>query len=318
MTFKISKIIEKRNLWFGISALIIGLGIGLMGLRGLRGQPILNFGTDFAGGSTLVLKFDWLNEKYKQIGHNPELFQSETSKFIADIRSTLAPFGLENSSIQISGDQEVIIKTVQVTSDRSTHIREVLTARFGPIEVLEIDYIGPSMGAELRNQSLLIVVLVSAALMAYISWRFEFSYGIGALGATLHDALVMVSVASLFHIEVDTAFVAAILTILGYSINDTIVIFDRIRDNLKRIRNSKLSFDLSSVMNGAIVETLGRTINTVITVIIVLTALILFGGSTIRPFCMVLLIGTLTGTYSSIFIASPMMALAHKEPNPKG
>jgi preprotein translocase subunit SecF len=314
MIVKYWKIIEKRNLWFALSGLVILIGFGMMGMRMVHGQPILNLGSDFAGGNTMVLRFDWLNEKYKQIGHNPVAFQDESSKFIRSIRSVLGQFGLENSSIQISSDQEVIIKTTKVTEDKSTHIRDALTARLGPIEVLEIDYIGPSMGTELRNQSLLIIILVSVALMGYISWRFEFCYGVGALAATLHDALVMISIASIFHVEVDTAFVAALLTILGYSINDTIVIFDRIRDNLGKARASKQPFDLATVINVSIRETIGRTINTVVTVIIVLVSLIVFGASTLRPFCVVLLMGTLAGTYSSIFIASPMMAFAFKQP----
>ncbi len=313
MIVKYWKIIEKRNLWFALSGLVILVGFGMMGIRMVHGEPILNLGSDFAGGNTMVLRFDWLNEKHKQIGHNPVAFQDESSKFIGSIRSVLGQFGLENSAIQISSDQEVIIKTAKVTEDKSTHIRDALTARLGPIEVLEIDYIGPAMGAELRNQSLLIIILVSVALMGYISWRFEFCYGVGALAATLHDALVMISIASIFHVEVDTAFVAALLTILGYSINDTIVIFDRIRDNLGAARASKQPFDLATVINMSIRETIGRTINTVVTVIIVLVSLIVFGGSTLRPFCMVLLMGTLAGTYSSIFIASPMMAFAFRQ-----
>ncbi|NBV82820.1 protein translocase subunit SecF [bacterium] len=307
------KIIEKRNLWFAISGLVILLGFAMMGMRAVRSQPMLNLGSDFAGGNTMVLRFDWLNEKYKQIGHNPEAFQEESGKFIGSIRDVLSPFGLENSSIQISNDQEVIIKTAKVTQDKSAHIREALTARLGPIEVLEIDYIGPAMGAELRNQSVMIIIMVSVALMAYISWRFEFCYGVGALAATLHDALLMISLASIFHIEVDTAFVAALLTILGYSINDTIVIFDRVRDNISKARTAKHGFDLATILNISIRETLGRTINTVATVVIVLAALLAFGGSTLRAFCAVLLMGTIAGTYSSIFIAGPVMASAFKQ-----
>lgn len=317
MIAKYWKIIEKRNLWFALSGAVIVIGFALMGVRAVKGQSMLNLGSDFAGGNTMVLRFEWLNEKYKQIGHNPAEFQAESGKFIGNVREVLGQFGLENSAIQISADQDVIIKTTKVTVDQSAHIREALTARLGPIEVLEIDYIGPAMGVELRNQSMLIIVLVSVALMAYISWRFEFCYGVGALAATLHDALVMISVASIFHIEVDTAFVAALLTILGYSINDTIVIFDRIRDNIGKVRASKQPFDLATVINMAIRETIGRTVNTVLTVIIVLVSLIVFGGSTLRPFCVVLLMGTLAGTYSSIFIASPMMAFAFKAPEPQ-
>ncbi|NDC82509.1 protein translocase subunit SecF [bacterium] len=303
------KIIEKKNLWFSVSALLITIGFFLMGLRFIKNEPVLNFGSDFAGGSTMVLRFDGLAEKYRHSGRNKEKFQIESSKFIAEVRRVLEEFNLGNSSIQLSGDQDVVIKTAKVSSDQSLKIRGALTSRLGANEVLEIDYVGPSMGKELRNQAMVITVCVAIALMAYISWRFEFSYGWGALGATLHDALIMMSLASILGIEINSAFVAALLTILGYSINDTIVIFDRIRDNINMLKNQKQAINLVALVNQSIRETLGRTINTVLTVVIVLVALLIFGGETIRPFCIVLLMGTITGTYSSIFIASPVMIM---------
>ena len=313
MLIKRLKLIEKKNLWFGISGLIIAVGFGLMGVRWFRGESVLNFGTDFVGGSTMVLKFDALNEKYKAVGHTPE-FQKESTQFIAEVRSELGKFGLSKSMIQLSQDQEVIIKTVQMSNDKINQVREGLTQRLGPIEVLEIDYVGPSMGAELRRQAIMIVGLVSVALMGYITWRFEFAFGVGALAAALHDALILISVASIFRFEVDTAFVAAMLTILGYSINDTVVIFDRIRDNLIAARKAGRGFDFLSVVNNSIYETFGRTINTVVTVLLVLISLLIFGGGTMRAFVEVLFVGVLVGTYSSIFIASPWMVIAYREP----
>ncbi|NBV42242.1 protein translocase subunit SecDF, partial [bacterium] len=145
-------------------------------------------------------------------------------------------------------------------------------------------------------------------------WRFEFAFGVGALAAALHDALILISVASIFRFEVDTAFVAAMLTILGYSINDTVVIFDRIRDNLIAARKAGRGFDFLSVVNNSIYETFGRTINTVVTVLLVLISLLIFGGGTMRAFVEVLFVGVLVGTYSSIFIASPWMVIAYREP----
>ncbi len=304
--------IQKRMIWFGLSGLIILMGFGLMGIRAVQGHSILNFGSDFAGGTTLVLRFDWLTEKYKQLGHDSDALDQQSSKFIGDVRDTLAKFGLSNAMIQVSSDQDVIIKASLMNSDKSLQVREALTQRFGPIEVLEIDFVGPSMGAEMRSQAILIIAVVSLALMGYITWRFEFAYGVGALIATLHDALIMIAIASIFGMEIDTVFVAAVLTILGYSINDTIVIFDRIRENVKQVKRSAGSFDIMQIAAESVRETFGRTINTVATVVIVLLSLIVFGGATLRPFCVILLIGTLAGTYSSIFIASASMAVAYR------
>lgn len=311
MATKAWKIIEKRNFWFSISLFVICVGFGLMAMRVVNGASILNFGTDFAGGNTMVLRFDQLNDTYRQLGHDSTRYQQASSQFIVQVRSVLATFGLHNSTIQISGEQDVIIKTPKMTEDKSVAIRDSLTDKLGRTEILEIDYIGPAMGAELRTQAILIVILVCAALTAYISWRFELCYAVGAVGAVAHDALIMIAVASIFNMEIDTAFVAAVLTVLGYSINDTIVIFDRIRENLAKFRLNNQVFDLKEVLNTSIRETIGRTINTVLTVIIVLVALIVFGGSTIQNFCMALLVGILAGTYSSIFIASPLVAIAY-------
>lgn len=299
---KIIRIVEKKNLWFSLSILAIIAGFALMVPRALNSQPLLNYGIDFVGGSTMNLKFDALAATQAE-NHS----KAEGNKlFIEKVRTILQSFGLENSTIQITDNNEIQIKTPTLKNHKHEDILAVFSKELGHYEVLEIDYIGPSIGQELKKSSAWIVLLVSVLLMAYISFRFQLQYGIAALLSLLHDALFMVSFASIFHIEINTGFIAAILTVLGYSINDTIVIFDRVRENLKLHSSSQ---DFPTIINVSLIETLGRTINTVMTVLIVLVVLIFFGGATTHEFCIMLFAGVLVGTYSSLFIASPILAL---------
>jgi preprotein translocase subunit SecF len=305
---KIYKIIEKRNLWFALSVIVILIGFAAMFSRFLSEKStenILNYGIDFKGGTSLILKFDTLETA-------PTPLPKETSiSFISDLRFSLETFGLDKSRIQITNKKEVLIKTLDLKENRSRELLNQLKKDFGTIEILEIDLIGPTIGAELKSKSLLIILFVSLALLGYISLRFEFSYGISALAALLHDALVTISLASLLELEINTAFVAALLTILGYSINDTIVIFDRIRENVAQLGETD---EIIPIINISLSQTLARTINTSITTLIVITTLILLGGSTIKEFCITLLIGILAGTYSSLFIASPVLSKYLKKP----
>ena len=149
---------------------------------------------------------------------------------------------------------------------------------------------------------------MSLLLLAYISFRFELSFGIAALAAVIHDGLIIISFASILGLEINTTFIAALLTILGYSINDTIVIFDRIRENIEKLNDY---MPIKKLTNEALNQTLLRTINTSVTTIIVITSLITFGGSTIKEFCVVLLIGVISGTYSSLCVASPIIVRLH-------
>ncbi len=288
------KIVEKKNLWFTLSLLPILVGFGLMGYRYLNSMPVLNFGIDFSGGSTLNLKF---------ANH------TDTLSLITELRKTLKSIGLEQSSIQISDQKEVLIKTNLLDHAGSENILKTLREQMGQVEVLEIDFIGPSMGSELRQKSLWIVFIAVILLLIYITWRFEFSYGISAIIATLHDGLITISIASIFLFEINTEFVAALLTILGFSIMDTIVIFDRIRENVNHIK--KMEF--SSLVNLSLHQTWARTFNTTGTTLGAIVCLVLFGGATIKAFCLILLVGVVAGAYSSPFVAAPLLTLFHKE-----
>ncbi|MGE4169609.1 MAG: protein translocase subunit SecF [Candidatus Margulisiibacteriota bacterium] len=305
MSKRIFKIIEKRNLWFSISMLFTLIGLALMPIRAFQSKPMLNYGIDFVGGTTMTFKFDELNNRHLIAKQKNQTLKEVNTAFLNDIREALTPFGLENSDIQISQDQEVIIKTVNINQAKTIQIREALFQKLGNMETLEIDAIGPSMGSELRQRSIWILLIVFVALMLYIAWRFEWTFGIAALISLLHDALTTLAFASMFNLEINSAFVAAILTVLGYSLNDTIVLFDRIRENIKLLRKNDHS--LTFIANLSITQTMSRTINTTATVLLVVLCLIVLGGTTIKPFAVILFAGVVSGAYSTIFIASPTL-----------
>lgn len=295
----IYKILEKKNLWYSVSLIFILIGFSLMGLRAIQHQHVLDFGIDFIGGSTINLKINSLKETYKD---SPE----PAVQAIEDIREDLALLGQEKSPVQINDSfDEILIKTREISNDEINAFVHAVRERFESVEILEIDFIGPSIGAELREKSLVIVLTSSLLLLLFISWRFDFWYGVAAILAIIHDALITISFASIFHLEINTAFVAAILTIIGYSLNDTIVLFDRFRENLASVDLNQ--FSIVSVGNMSITQTLTRSLNTSITTLLVLISLIIFGGTTIHTFCLILLIGIISGTYSSIFIAAPFL-----------
>ncbi len=284
------KFIEKRNFWIFISAIIIIPGFINMGMKLVQSNPVLNYGIDFVGGNTFNLKLN-----------TPVVNQEKTSE---SIRNTLKDYDLDNSNIQFSNQNEVYIKTLAIEKNITSEILNSLKETIGEFEILEIDFIGPSIGNTLKKQALIITILITLTLLLYITFRFEINFGIASIAALIHDTLIVISLSSLFNLEINTAFIAALLTILGYSLNDTIVIFDRIREYLENSGNSE---ELTKITNLALNETLVRTINTSITTLLVILSLIFFGGSTIKEFCIILAIGILSGTYSSLCIASPIL-----------
>ncbi|MEK7298323.1 MAG: protein translocase subunit SecF [Candidatus Margulisiibacteriota bacterium] len=283
------KIIEKRNLWYALSWAIILIGVGMMAYRALHSRPVLNWGIDFTGGTSLVFRLD-----------SPP--KTSTVKTLQVVRQAVKPFGMEKSVIRMSGNDEISIKAPTLDMGRRGQLVTAIENVVGPVQLLEADLIGPTIGSELRQKSLIIMALVSVALLGYISWRFEFKFGLSALIALLHDAFVTLAFASIVGIEINAPFVAAFLTILGYSINDTIVIFDRIRENVMATKGHHSYTDIANI---SVNQTFWRSIATSSTTMLCVLSLLLFGGATLREFSMVLLVGILSGTYSSIFIASP-------------
>lgn len=270
-------IIKSRKIFYVISLVIILVGLVSLFTQGL------NLGIDFTGGNFVELKFK----------------QAVTAD---QIRSALAEHQLEDSKIQTSGENTYIIRTHALSQAESEKDFNAISEKLGGATMLRNQLVGPVVGKELTRQAILALAIASILMILYITWRFEFLQGISAIASLIHDVLVMVGFASLLQIEIDSTFVAAVLTIIGYSINDTIVIFDRIRENMRINRKE----ELADLVNKSLWQTMARSINTVLTVVFVLVALLLFGGSTIHNFISLLLIGVLAGCYSSIFSASPI------------
>ncbi len=230
---------------------------------------------------------------------------------IDKIRSTLEGIHLEGITIQQFGtktDYEYLIRTAESTEDLkglSGRVEDALQAAFGKgaFEVRRVEVVGAKVGKDLTQKGILAVVFSWIAMLAYIAWRFEFRFAVGGILALVHDTIITIGVFSLLNKEFSLVIVAALLTIIGYSINDTIVIYDRIRENRKK----NVRQDLGQLINASINQTLSRTILTVLTVVIVLAAILLFGGAVMFDFAFAILVGIVVGTYSSIFIASPFV-----------
>jgi preprotein translocase subunit SecF len=280
--------VGKRKYWFMFSSLLLILAFGSFIYNGIVHGKIMNFGIDFTGGTLISLRFPGPVSEY-------------------EVREVLAKHNLKQSVIQRSGERDIFIRTEELERETRMKIIDELGEKYGGVELLEADTIGPVIGKELRTQALWALLIASLGIIIYVSFRFEFKYAVAALFALYHDAIITAGVIALLWRNIETPFVAAILTIMGYSINDTIVIFDRIRENIKKYSGKKKSF--SEIVNTSISETLARSINTVLTTVIVVLAVIFFGGETLKDFALVLLIGFAIGAYSSIFLASPIVAV---------
>lgn len=284
-------IIKKTGLWFTISGALILLAVFALTFNVFVHGRAMNFGIDFTGGTLLNLRF----EKPVAVG---------------DVRAVLDEFKLGESTIQKSGENDILIRSVPLESEARAGIISALNTKVGTSEILEADIIGPTVGRELATQAIWALIIASIGIIIYVSFRFEFKYAVAALLALYHDAIITTGIMALLWRNIDVTFVAAVLTIMGYSINDTIVIFDRIRENLKKPNLSKKK--MPEVVNISIWETIARSINTVLTVIVMVMCLLFLGGETLRNFALTLLIGFTIGTYSSIFIASPILVLWQK------
>ena len=282
---------------FRRKALLISAAFILAGAISLivKGGPALSI--DFRGGVLLDLKFQ------KPVA-------------IEAIRSALSGTGLgSKAEIQASGGgTEVIIKVpveegVDVTGPIKTTIRQAIPDN--TFEVIQEELVGPKVGKELGRKAMWAALITLGAMLIYIAWRFEFRFAVASVVALLHNVLAIVGLFSIVNKEISLAVVAAILTLVGYSINDTIVVFDRIREDLRKYHRE--SFD--NIVNRSINETLSRTAITGVTVIMVLIVLLIFGGEVLRDFTFGMLCGVLIGTYSSIFVASPILVeWEHKSP----
>jgi preprotein translocase subunit SecF len=269
--------IEKRKYFYIFSSILIIAGIISMFVQGF------NLGIDFKGGALLRYKMD-------------------SSITAAQVRTSIDNLKIgETANVQKSGDI-FLIRTAEVSQEQTKQITDTLKAKFKNVEYLSVDSVGATIGSELTRNAILSVLIAMALMLVYISFRFEWTYGLAAVLALFHDVVIVCGLFSIFQWEIDSAFIAAILTIIGYSINDTIVIFDRVRENVRK----KTKEALPTLLNKSIMQTLNRSINTVLTALFPLVTLYLFGGSTIKTFILALLIGFIFGCYSSICVASPI------------
>lgn len=258
----------------------------------IHGGP--NYGIDFKGGILIQLKF------------HQELD-------VGELREILSALGLRNLVVQRFGlqeEHEYLVRVEQMETDLdvlSGQIEQTLKTRYGAdsLEVRRTEIVGPKVGAELRRKGFLAVLYSIVGILIYITWRFEFRFALGAVLALVHDALITIGCFSLLNKEINLPEVAAILTVIGYSVNDTIVVFDRIRENMRKIRKQALD----KVINSSINETLSRTLLTSGTTLVVVMALFFLGGAVIHNFAFALMVGIVIGTYSSIYVASPIVLL---------
>jgi preprotein translocase subunit SecF len=282
--------IGKRNISFAISAIISILGIiGIIQIS--RGAA--NMGIDFSGGTSMQLKFT------KPLP-------------IADARTALHKHGIAKADLQeIKDGNKLLVKVDKNTSLALGKAAEAVQNAFkkefadNAFTVESSTEIGPSIGDKLRNDTLVAVVISLLGIILYIAWRFDFKFGIGATLATMHDCLAMIAVFYVMNKEINLLFVTAVLTIAGYSLTDTVVVFDRIRENLHK----NLKGAMHTIFNLSINEVLSRTIVTSFTVFLASASLFFFGGEVIHDFSFALLIGVLVGTYSSVFVASPIVVI---------
>lgn len=285
------KIIENRKKFFTFSTILVVLALVSLVFKGI------NYGLDFTGGNLIQVKFEKTME-LKEL--NPIL--DEISKEIPQ---------LDNNSrkVQVSDDNIVIVRTPEMSEDVKNNFMKDLEEKAGKYDLLRSDKVGASVGEELKSTAIIALLVGLILIVGYITIRFEFKFALAAVIALFHDVIIAVGGIALLGYEVNTPFIAAVLTILGYSINDTIVVFDRIREVLKKKKVSTLGEAIDLSVN----QTLTRSINTSFTTFLAVLAILIFGGASLKVFITTLLIGVLVGTYSSIFLASPVIYLLDKD-----
>jgi preprotein translocase subunit SecF len=280
--------IGKRKYTLWISALAILVSFGSIFIHGG-----LNYGVDFAGGILIQIKYPKVTD-------------------ISEVRNGLDQIGVKDAMVQAFGGGNEFLIRIEKSSgeleEMAKSIQASLQARSkdNPPEIRRVEVVGPKIGKDLKAKALLAVGLSFLAILVYVAWRFkQVSYGLGGIVALVHDVIVVYGAISITNREYSLSVLAVVLTIIGFSINDTIVIFDRVRENIKKMRKE----DLATIMNVSINETLGRTIMTTGTVMMVVLILFFFGGAVINDFSFALIIGLITGTYSTVYVASPVVLL---------
>jgi preprotein translocase subunit SecF len=289
-------IIKYRKIWFTLSGILVVVSVAALVMYPLR------LGIDFTGGSLMELKFS---------GERPAA---------AEMREAMSEQGYNEALVQPLGDDGVLVRLQSLDEDEHQASLSALQEKFGEVEEMRFESIGPTVGAEMRSKAVWSLSLVLVAIAAYVAYAFRkvsrpvasWKYGITTLiAALLHDVLIPLGVFAILGkvlmVEINSAFIAAMLTVLGFSVHDTIVVFDRVRENLL-----KTSGSFQDIVERSVNETLARSINTTVTTLLPLIAIWLWGGETLKWFALALMIGLVAGTYSSIFLASPLLVVFQK------
>jgi len=277
--------VGKRYWYFTLSLVLLILSLASVATQGF------NLGIDFTGGTLLDLKFS-------------------RPVTVIEVRGVLADYNLENSVIQLASTEQqqdqspnVLVRSHVLSEDERRQVLTGFETKLGAFEVLRVEKVGAVVGSELTKQAIFALLISWALMVVYIAYRFEFKFAVSGIVGVAYNVFIVIGAFSLLRKEIDASFVAALLTVVGYSINDTIVIFDRIRENLKTYKKSD---GLEELVNRSIRQTLTRSIYTVLTVLFAAGAIYLFGGETTKNFSLALIIGFVSGAYSSLFIASQL------------
>ena len=283
------KFIESRRPAYILSAIVIAAGILAMVTFAATGRGWINYGVDFTGGTLVQLEFT-------------------EATTVGDVRGALGT--MQRAEVTRFGGENEFLVRVPEFAEAGTNTSEIITATLADtygadaFTVVRTEAVGPKIGNELQQKALLAILMSFALTLIYLAFRFEWRFGVAAVIATVHDILITLGFISALRLEVSLPTVAAVLTIIGYSLNDTIVVFDRVRENLQGPRRRDPYID---TLNGSINEVLPRTVMTSGTTFAVLLALFVLGGTIIRDFALILMLGVVIGTYSSVFVASPAL-----------
>lgn len=287
-------IIEYKNWFFALSLLIIIPGLIAFKMWGLK------LGIDFAGGTLWEINF---------VDSQKAINSQEVQKLFVENQTDV-------SSVANTSEKSVLVRMKNSDEEKITGLKAKLTEVYGQTQDLRLETVGPTISRELTRKALTAVGITILAIVTYVTWAFRkvakpasgVSFGICTIIALVHDVIVVVGIFAIlghfFGVEVDSLFITALLTVLGFSVHDTIVVFDRIRENLR-----KYDYSFEEIVNHSVMQTFARSLNTSLTVLFVLLALLLFGGSPIKSFILALLIGVISGTYSSIFNAAPLLVV---------
>ncbi len=289
------KVIKHSKIYLGVATVAVIISVMLFLIKGL------NYGIDFSGGNLIQIHYNEKQVDLSTINNNLDELSSEISQLSRNSRK-----------VQISDDGTIIIRVQEIKENEKREVLKNLK-KIGTYTLDKEEKVGASIGADLKKSAIYSLIIGSILIVLYITFRFEFSFAIGGILSLIHDISVAIGGLVLLGYEIDTPFIAAILTILGYSINDTIVIYDRIRENLRRRKD----LTLEECMDNSVNQTAIRSLNTSLTTLLAIIAILVFGGASLKTFIVTLLIGVLAGTYSSIFIATPLVYFLNKNKKEK-